>query len=253
MAGMSPLAMDRRRCRRYDINLGMQYVLRSDKSHQSRSGHTINISSSGMLFWAGTPLAVGEYVATALSWPVSTPDGNPLSLRISGYVIWSKGHKSAMSVSRYDFAPEPASTKDQPAPSVPLSSSTRRVRRTDRRPRTGPVIIVVETAEVFRILSAILGRYGFPVLHMTAHQARETLTIGRPRVRLLITDSFDEFVGLERTVPVMYTGSRDPDKLALLANSSLQPVILLEKPLMYGAVRTAIEQLWKPQRLRAAM
>jgi PilZ domain-containing protein len=245
MAESSTLAMDRRHCRRYDINLSMQYVLRN--AHEPRLGHTINISSSGMLFWAGTTLTVGEYVATALSWPVSSPEGTPLSLRISGHVVWSKGHRSAMAVSRYDFVPESAASRDQATSSVVLSSTTRRVRRSDRRPRTGPVILVVETAEVYRILSAILGRYGFPVWHVTAKQARETLALGRPRIRLLITDTLEEFTDSDRTVPVMYTGSQDPENLALLGSLPLQPVLLLEKPLIYGAVRAAIDQLWRPQ------
>jgi hypothetical protein len=95
---------ERRVTRRYEIHLELRWkLLRRRKVLDAGSGHTINLSSGGILFDASRLLPVGECVELSISWPVLLHNVAPMKLVICGLVVWSSGTQAAIQTTRHEF------------------------------------------------------------------------------------------------------------------------------------------------------
>lgn len=101
-------AEDRRGRRRYPVELTLHFLTRSgDSLIITGEGTSINISSSGMLFYSPKHLENGERVIAAIQWPPAT-DGRRPVLLIEGMVVWVREPRVAMTLSHYRFLPNDA-------------------------------------------------------------------------------------------------------------------------------------------------
>jgi hypothetical protein len=245
---IQPAIQDRRDGPRYEIAMSLRYTARSrNKILLTGAGESINISSNGLLLRSSMNLLPGDSVLAALEWPVLSAAGEPLALCVSGYAVWSQGPITAVRISHYDFMSRKNYEERQPAVTLPAKYVFHRHR--DRRIRAHrdkiaphSVILVVETEEIHRLLSAMLGKYRCPVQHVTASEARQIVQAGQPSVRVLITNTLTEFADLEVSAPVIYMRAEGSAPDTLLA--SFTSIIPVDKPLIYDGLRSAIRNAW---------
>lgn len=67
------------------------------------SGHTLNISSSGMWIHTETPLREAMRIEISMSWPVLLDQTCPMKLVIYGSVIRTQDEHAAIAIERYEF------------------------------------------------------------------------------------------------------------------------------------------------------
>jgi hypothetical protein len=106
---------DRRSDRRYRIDLELRWkLIRRRKIRDTGLGHTIDISSGGILFDASRPLPAGMNVELSISWPVLLHNVAPLQLVVSGRIIRSQGSLAAVQILQHEFrtAGVPADHRD---------------------------------------------------------------------------------------------------------------------------------------------
>jgi hypothetical protein len=96
---------DRRASSRLAIERDVRYKVlgRRNSIKQVGTGKTVNISSGGVLFTTETPLAEGERVELAVSWPAQLNDQVPLKLVATGRLVRTDETKAAISIERYEF------------------------------------------------------------------------------------------------------------------------------------------------------
>jgi hypothetical protein len=95
---------DRRSDRRYGIHLDLRWkLIRRRRVLESGVGHTLNLSSGGILFDAGRQLPVGLNVELALSWPFLLRDTAPLQMIVSGRIVRSGEDRTAVMMSHHEF------------------------------------------------------------------------------------------------------------------------------------------------------
>jgi hypothetical protein len=95
---------ERRSDRRYGIHLELRWkLIRRRRALESGVGHTLNLSSGGILFDAGRQLPVGLNVELAISWPVLLRDTAPLQLIVSGRIVRGGGDRTAVAMSHHEF------------------------------------------------------------------------------------------------------------------------------------------------------
>jgi len=95
---------DRRCDRRYRIDLELRWkLIRRRKVRDTGMGHTIDLSSGGVLFDATRPLPAGMNVELFISWPVLLHDVAPLQLVVSGRIIRSSGSLAAVQMVQHEF------------------------------------------------------------------------------------------------------------------------------------------------------
>ena len=95
---------DRRKDRRYGIPLELRWkLIRRRKVLFTGEGHTIDLSSGGLLFDAGRPLPAGLNVELSVSWPVLLRDMTPMKLAISGRIVRSQGNLTAIRIVQHEF------------------------------------------------------------------------------------------------------------------------------------------------------
>jgi hypothetical protein len=99
-----PSAGERRAARRYAIRMEMEYrlVWRSKRIVEGR-GHTINLSSAGLLLEAKTALPLGAIIELTIAWPARISEQTGLSLKISGRTVRSQANRTAVVIRRYEF------------------------------------------------------------------------------------------------------------------------------------------------------
>ena len=208
MVGVSPQLErdDRRLSRRYQLELEAEFVVKSGKRVMfAGSGRCCNMSSSGLLLAAKSPVAAESRVIAAIRWPGRSPDGHPLLLVVSGRVVWSKFDRTAIAISAHTFVPENHYRLDRGRVTAGVEVHWIR-RRSTRVPAVnarGPIVLVVESEGVFRIFKALLTRLGFTVCHTTTEAAIQTLLDGQAEIRLLITNRLEEFRTIADTVPIL--------------------------------------------------
>ena len=69
-------------------------------------GETRNLSSSGVLFSADAPVAIGDAVEYVITLPSDSPVSN-VRLKCLGKVVRNDGQESAATLERYEFLREP--------------------------------------------------------------------------------------------------------------------------------------------------
>jgi len=105
----SPETVDRiggeRRCdRRYDIALEVRWkLLRRKKMIDSGTGHTVDLSSGGVLFESGRKLPVGLKVHLSIAWPALLHNAAPMQLTVEGKIVRSNDSRVAIEIVQHEF------------------------------------------------------------------------------------------------------------------------------------------------------
>ncbi len=94
--------IENRKNQRFELRLPFE-VVRSGQRSQSVMGHTLNMSSSGVLFEATQPMTVGEIIEYYITLPTGQNPEEDVRLRCMGKVIRSHENYSAATMERYEF------------------------------------------------------------------------------------------------------------------------------------------------------
>src|SRR3954454_3100794 len=95
---------DRRSDRRYDIRLELRWkLIRRRRVLENGVGHTVDLSSGGILFDPGRQLPVGLNVELAIAWPVLLRDVAPMQLIVSGRVVRCAGNRVGVVMVQHEF------------------------------------------------------------------------------------------------------------------------------------------------------
>jgi len=95
---------ERRFNRRYDMTLDLRWCLiRRRRIVECGTGKTVNLSTGGVLFRAGTALAAGNLVELSISLPVVVDNSSPIRLGISGIVVRQDARGAAIRIIQYEF------------------------------------------------------------------------------------------------------------------------------------------------------
>jgi hypothetical protein len=94
---------ERRACRRYAMRLEVRYkVTRGRHVVDTGEGHTLDMSSEGILFSTNQLVMRGAAAELWIDWPVPL-NGHPLRLVVHGRVVRSEGQNAAMRIARHEF------------------------------------------------------------------------------------------------------------------------------------------------------
>jgi hypothetical protein len=95
---------DCRANRRYEISLELRWkIVRWKRVLDSGSGRTLDLSSSGILFESGRPLAPGAKIELSIVWPVLLQNMTPLQLFANGRIVRSDRSRTAMRMAHHEF------------------------------------------------------------------------------------------------------------------------------------------------------
>jgi hypothetical protein len=95
---------ERRRSIRFPIECELRYkVLNTRGNVVSGCGKTVNISSSGVLFFSEHDLAAGTRLELSIGWPVLLNEKCSLNLVIQGRVIRRMTNQTAVQTQHYEF------------------------------------------------------------------------------------------------------------------------------------------------------
>lgn len=95
---------DRRGADRFPIEREVRYKVLSKKStDETGIGHTVNMSSNGILFTSEHMLIPGRRLELAISWPAQLNNTTPLKLVARGRVIRFEGGQAAIEIQQYEF------------------------------------------------------------------------------------------------------------------------------------------------------
>ncbi len=105
---MEQIHQDRREDRRYPIQLEIRYkVVTRNRAAVQGTGHTVNISSGGVLFAGEQALPAGAFAELSINWPIMLQGTCPLTLLVVGRVIRCHENKVAVKMNRYEFHTRP--------------------------------------------------------------------------------------------------------------------------------------------------
>ena len=100
LAGVS----ERRSNDRFPIVRDVKYKVVSGRGvPDSGVGHTVDVSSRGVLFTAQNPLAPGKRVELAISWPAQLDGKCALKLVARGKIVRCRGKQVAVEIDKYEF------------------------------------------------------------------------------------------------------------------------------------------------------
>ena len=112
------IAGERRRDRRYALQLELKWKLvRRRRVLETGTGHTLDLSSSGILLDAGRHLPQGLNLELSVSWPVLLHNVAPLQLSVSGKIVRSEGRLAAIEMVQHEFRTAGAATEPRGATS----------------------------------------------------------------------------------------------------------------------------------------
>lgn len=98
------VAHERRRKRRYPIELRFRYEIHKNKTLvRAGVGTTIDVSSGGILLRSDEPLAVGKTVHLAIDWPFLLNPVCGLQLSVVGRVLRCDERGTALEMHRFEF------------------------------------------------------------------------------------------------------------------------------------------------------
>jgi hypothetical protein len=122
MNAMEGIGGDRRNDRRYGIHLELRWkLIRRRRILDSGVGHTVDLSSGGILFDSGRQLPVGLNVELSISWPVLLHNQAPLQLIVSGRIVRCASNRTAVVMAQHEFRTSGASADQRAA----LGAATR--------------------------------------------------------------------------------------------------------------------------------
>jgi len=104
MRRSSLAAGDRRTADRFPIEREIHFRTISKRNQiEDGTGHTINISSAGVLFTTDHPVRPGTRLELAISWPAHLDKSVPLQLVAQGRIVRCANDKMALSILHYEF------------------------------------------------------------------------------------------------------------------------------------------------------
>ena len=122
---------DRRHDRRYDLHLELKWkLIRRRRVLDTGTGHTIDFSSGGVLFYAGRHLPEGLNVELSISWPVLLHSVAPLQLVVAGKIVRGDGHQAAMQTAEHEFRTMGVSDERRNLPAASTRNAPKPVRAT---------------------------------------------------------------------------------------------------------------------------
>jgi len=108
------IAGDRRQDRRYQLQLELKWkLIRRRRVLDTGVGHTIDLSSGGILFDAGRKLPEGLNVELSLTWPVLLHNVAPMQLVVAGRIKRSNGRLVAIQMVQHEFRTAGGSTEQR--------------------------------------------------------------------------------------------------------------------------------------------
>ena len=123
---VTDIAEDRRRKKRYPMNLQVEYkIVKNYLVVGNGTGTTIDMSSSGIAFQTDQPLKVGSYLEVSASWPVLLDGSCPLKLVVFGKVVRSDGQITAIAADRHEFRTRKAGTLQAHAAPLAMAAGFR--------------------------------------------------------------------------------------------------------------------------------
>lgn len=109
---------DRRDGRRFEMQQQVRYCAAIGRRKVQGSGHTLNMSSSGILFSGDKPLPENAWVTVEVSWPVLLDRRTPIKLVTRGRVVRVEKGCMAVRIREWEFRTAAASNTCEP-PSAP--------------------------------------------------------------------------------------------------------------------------------------
>ena len=94
--------IEQRKSKRFELRLPMELV-RAGAASLGKAGETRNLSSSGVLFDADAPVAIGDPVEYLITLPAANPGTQEVRLRCMGKVIRQEDGAAAATLERYEF------------------------------------------------------------------------------------------------------------------------------------------------------
>jgi hypothetical protein len=95
---------ERRQDRRYDLKLELRWkTIQQRQATESGVGHTLDLSSGGVRFTAGSDLPMGSNVALSIMWPALLNNVVPMKLAIQGEVVRSAKGWAAVRILNHEF------------------------------------------------------------------------------------------------------------------------------------------------------
>jgi hypothetical protein len=117
---------DRRHDRRYHLQLELKWkLIRRRRVLDTGTGHTIDVSSGGVLFDAGRHLPEGLNMEVSISWPVLLHNVAPLQLVAAGKIVRGDGHRVAMQTMQHEFRTMGAADERRNLPAAPTGSAAK--------------------------------------------------------------------------------------------------------------------------------
>ena len=98
---------ERRAHERYPIRLDVEFRVRDRKRVQIGRGHTVNLSSGGILFESEQPLDPGIPIELSITWPWCITDQVGLKLQVSGRTLRAQQNRIAVKAERHKFLADP--------------------------------------------------------------------------------------------------------------------------------------------------
>ena len=93
---------ERRAHIRFPVKLEVRYTTSGDAPVKMGTGHTIDLSRSGLRFRADRVLLVGQRIRVYIDWPI--PFGTiKLQHILSGVVVRTNGTEAAIQIQRHDM------------------------------------------------------------------------------------------------------------------------------------------------------
>ena len=95
---------ERRNDRRYSLRLELKWkASRRRRLLNTGTGHTVDLSSGGILLDAGRHLPVGLDVELSIAWPVLLHNVAPMQLAVTGRIVRSEGNMIAIRTVQHEF------------------------------------------------------------------------------------------------------------------------------------------------------
>lgn len=94
---------ENRKNQRFELKLPIE-VVRSGKNGETLFGHTLNVSSSGVLFELEQALQLGEVIEYNVVLPTGQEPNEDVRLHCMGKVTRCQGNYAAATMERYEFS-----------------------------------------------------------------------------------------------------------------------------------------------------
>ncbi len=96
--------IDRRASRRYRLHLPIHYrVSERGALPYAGTGTTCEMSTTGLSFRCRRALPVGAHVELTIDWPSQSPEGHPMELHLTGFILRTDHGRFGVRVNSHRF------------------------------------------------------------------------------------------------------------------------------------------------------